>query len=362
MTNLAPFTPDWVSPPGDSLADALDEQGLTQAKLAERTGLSRKHINDLVRGRASISASTAMKLEAVVGGNARFWLTREAQYQEVMARRERLEALRADAGWLSDLPVADIVRFKWIRRFSHRGEQVEECLRFFGVAGVDEWMAVWRDPLAAFRASDKAKKQFGAVASWLRQGEREASAIACRPYDRSAFIDMIGELRSMSREPNPSVFIPELQRSCRQAGVAVVFVPTPKGCPASGATRWLMPDKAMLMLSLRHKTNDHLWFSFFHECGHLVKHGKRMLFLEGTDTISAEQEREADRFARDLLIPPSYMSRLHSLGYSKEKVQALAGHVGVAPGIVVGRLQHEELLPWSHLNDLKVRYEWTPAG
>ena len=358
MTSTAPFRPDWLSPPGETLADALDERGLTQADLAERTGFSRKHINDLVRGRAAISADTAMKLEVVVGGDARFWLNREAQYREGLARRERLEALRDDRGWLSQLPIADMVKLGWLRRLSHRGEQVEECLRFFGVAGVEEWKKVCGEPLAAFRASDKFEKQVGAVAAWLRQGERLASAIDCAPYDKAAFMGVLGELRALTNEPDPKVFVPELQRACSRVGVAVVFVPTPKGCPASGASRWLTANKAMLVLSLRHETNDHLWFSFFHEAGHLMKHGKRLLFLEGTDTISAAHEREADQFARDLLIPPAEAAKLRSLGYSKDAVRRFAREVGVAPGIVVGRMQHEELLPWSHLNDLKVGYEW----
>ena len=355
------FQPSWVSAPGDTLEDALEEQGLTQAQLAERTGFSRKHVNDLIRGRAAINADTAMRLESVVGGPAKFWLAREAQYREALARRARVEQLREDAGWLKELPVADIVRFGWAKRRSHRGEQVAECLRFFGVASAESWQELWSEPLAAFRASDKAAKKAGAVAAWLRAGERAASAQRCSDYDRSGFLAVLSELRGLTNEPDPSVFVPEMQRLCSSVGVAVAFLPRPKGCPVSGATKWLTPTKAMLLLSLRYKTNDHLWFSFFHECGHIVKHGKRMLFLEGADSISTEHEEEADKFARDLLIPPAQARELATLGYNKAAVRAFAAHIGVAPGIVVGRMQWEKLLPWTHLNDLKVRYEWTEA-
>lgn len=354
-----PFQPDWVSPPGDTLADALEEQGLTQTDLAERTGYSRKHINDLMRGRAQISFDTASKLALVLhGASADFWIARESQYRASILRRERLDELEGSTAWLSTLPLADMLKLKWVRRFSHMGEQVEECLRYFAVASTDAWEKVWDAPLAAFRASAKVEMKFGSVAAWLRHGEREAAGQRCEPFDKHQFITSLPKLRSLTRERNPVVFVAELQRSCNQVGVAVVFAPTPTGCPASGAVKWLSPDKALLMLSLRYKSNDHLWFSFFHECGHLARHGKKLLFLENTDTISEEHEKEADAFARDLLIPPAEAAELRSLK-SKAAVESFASRIGVAPGIVVGRMQREKLLPWTHYNDLKVRYKWT---
>lgn len=101
-----------------------------------------------------------------------------------------------------------------------------------------------------------------------------------------------------------------------------------------------------------------MWFSFFHEAGHLLQHSKRLPFLEGASIISEQHEEEADKFARDVLIPPNHATRLSSVGYSKAQAKVLAAELGVSPGILVGRLQRDGLLPWTHLNDLKVKYEW----
>lgn len=90
MTEQTPtFTPDWVSPPGETVADLLTERGWTQAELAERTGLNPKHIDDLVRGRAAISADTAARLGEVLGGSASFWISREAQYRTALEHHEQ---------------------------------------------------------------------------------------------------------------------------------------------------------------------------------------------------------------------------------------------------------------------------------
>ena len=354
----AVFQPDWVSPPGDTIADLLEEKGWTQAEFAQRCGYTTKHASLLINGKAAITEDTAIKLERVLGSSARFWLVREAQYRETIARQEELKRLESDAGWLKQLPLADMIRFGWIRKFANKGHQVAECLRFFGVSSIDAWQRQYAEPLAAFKASEKFKKNDAAVSAWLRQGERIASELACTPFDKAQFKKVLLDLRSLTKETDPRKFVPELKKACASAGVAVVFEPAPKGCPVSGATRWLSPDKALLMLSLRHKTNDHLWFAFFHEAGHILLHGKKMLFLENMG-LDGAHEREADQFASDLLIPSRYAKRLASLAKRYADVKAFAEEVGVAPAIVVGRMQKEGFLPWSHLNKCKISYRWS---
>ena len=88
--HIAEFRPDWVSPPGDTVADLLDEQGWSQAEFAERVGYTPKHVNQLIRGKAGITEDTAVRLERVLGSSAQFWLSREAQYREALARAKEL--------------------------------------------------------------------------------------------------------------------------------------------------------------------------------------------------------------------------------------------------------------------------------
>lgn len=360
---LSTFSPDWVSPPGDTILDLLEERGWKQTELATRTGYTTKHISLLVNGKAPITDETAIKLERVIGGTARFWLTREAQYRESQVRITERASLKEEAGWLKELPLKDMISFGWIRAFADKGEQVAECLRFFGVASVELWKRTYGEPSAAFRSSEKFVKHAGAVAAWLRQGERRAATLQTGAYDQAAFKDTLRTLRALTREPDPEVFVPQLIALCAKNGVAVVIEPAPKGCPVSGATLWLSPDKALLMLSLRHKTNDHFWFSFFHEAGHLLRHGKRLRFIEMEEALGNEHEEEANEFARDWLIPPHSARILATLGKSAKDVRSFADQIGIAPGIVLGRMQKAGILPWcSRLNKtLKISYVWTHA-
>ncbi len=157
----------------------------------------------------------------------------------------------------------------------------------------------------------------------------------------------------------PEVFQPQLVEMCASAGVAVVFVPELPKTGVYGATRWI-GNKAVIQLSLRYKSNDHLWFTFFHEAGHIIKHGRKEIFIEGNG-LDNEKEEEANAFARDRLIPQAALRKFIQSwdGRSLAPIETFAKKIKIAPGIVVGRLQHDKLLPNSHGNGLKVFFRWS---
>lgn len=364
MTETRAFKPDWVSPPGDTIQDALDEMGISQAELARRMDVTNKHVNELIKGKTSLTPEIAGKLELVLGEPARFWLHREAIYQQRRARKRRVEELKEESGWLKELPLGDMVKESWVRKISDKGEQVLECLSYFEVASVDAWRTQTAKLVPAYRASKSFDKKIGAVAAWMKQCEVLSRERPLPAFSRSKLRQACKELRSLTREPDPSVFVPKLKDVCASAGVSLLFVPAPRGCPVSGAAWWPNRHNPVVGLSLRHKRSDHLWFTIFHEIGHLVLHDKKTkrVDLDSDESWVEEiEEAEADKFARDILVPDSaQFRRLKGTRYlSKKIVSSFADSIDVAPGIVVGRLQHEGVIPYSHMNDLVTRYKWS---
>ena len=263
--------------------------------------------------------------------------------------------------WLKDLPLADMIRFGWVPKLADKALQVRECLKFFAVSDVAAWRETYSKPVAAYRAVPKLKHIGPSVAAWLREGERRAGEIRCEDFDKVAFGAALTKVRVLTREPNPANFLPALQALCASGGVAVVVAPAPKGCPVSGATKWLATNKALIMLSVRGRSDDKLWFTFFHEAGHLLKHGKSLTFIDilGEAGLDGKEEAEADAFARDYLLPAGPYSAFVDVGrFDTAAVTAFASTQNVSTGIVVGRLQYERRLPYTHLNTLKVRYTW----
>jgi len=357
MIDSPKFEPDWISPPGDTIADALEELGMTQVDFAHRTGFTKKHINGLVKGHVEITAPAAIKLESVLGEPAAFWLRRDAQYREALARREALEEAESQVVWLKELPVAWLVKQGWIAKVRDKAAQVTECLRFFGVASVDAWREVCEKRVVAFRASPKRQGKAGAIASWLRKAELRAEELQCGVFDRAGLVQALPDLRALTAEKDLETLVAKVRDICGPLGIAVVFLPDPPGCRIHGATRWLTPDNALLALSLRYKSDDQLWFSFFHEIAHLLKHGKKMLFIEGLDGLDEEREKEADRFARDLLLSREDAALLRTMR-SYAELGSYAQTVGVSPGVLVGRMQHERWIGFNRLNDAKTRFDW----
>ena len=355
------FEPNFAVPPGETLAETLEALGMTQAELAERMGRPLKTINEIVGGKAMITADTALQLEKVVGVPASFWTNRERLYRDTLARLREITDLERQLDWLRAIPVKELIRLGWIPSVAEPVRRLRAVLSFFGVAGVDEWRALWESPDAVFRQSSVFKENHAATAAWLRKGELEGQKIDCRPFDETVFTETLRQLRGFTSK-EPGEFVPALRERCSQGGIAVVFLAPLSGVRAYGVTRWLHSGKALIQLSLRGKTDDQLWFTFFHEAGHVLKHGKRAIFVEALDKSAADRdprEAEADAFAQELLIPSGEYEAFCGIGdFSMAAIRRFATRMGIAPGIVAGRLQHERKIPFSRANQFKRRFDF----
>lgn len=363
MVNEASFTPDWVSPPGVTIATLLAKRGVTPQEFAHAVRLPSGGVDDLMHGRMELTHDLIRRLTTILGATEDFWLQRETQYRRGLEQLRQRCAQPESLEWLKEMPVKELVALGWVRPTADPIEAVAECLHFFGVSSVPNWSREYREPLqaAAYRTSKAFASEPGAVAAWLRRGEIQASRIRCRPWDRGRFRELLPSLRALTRVEDPGEFLPTLTTACADCGVAVVLVRAPKGCKASGACRFLSPSRPLLLLSGRHLSDDHLWFTFFHEAGHLVLHGKDYISVdeltEGGEAVAAE-EREANEFAADVLVPPEHREEMLRLAANKIAVMRFARRIGVSRGVVVGQLQHYGVITRSQLNGLKQRYEW----
>jgi hypothetical protein len=323
-------------------------------------GRPQKTINEIVNGKSAITTETALGLELVLGVPASFWLSREAQYREHLARIELESQLAKGRDWCSRFPLRAMEELRWIPKSTDWRQRVRSLLEFFGVASAEQWQAVYDNYSVAFRRSPKFPSNVYALTAWLREGVRTAQARPAAEFNRDVFLAALSDARELTRTP-PAVFTAKLPEAMARAGVIVAFVPELPGSRASGATRWISATKALIQLSLRYKTDDHLWFTFFHEAAHVLLHSKKAVFIELNGYSDADED-EANTWAGNFLIPPQqYFALCTWPTYTRSSVTGFASQVGIAPGIVVGRLQHDGRLPHSHLNDLKQRFEWAVA-
>ncbi len=337
-------TPDWGVPAGEVLAEALAERGWSQAELARRTNRPIKTVNEIIRGRSTITPETALQLELVLGVPASLWLNLERNFSEWQARRQEQERFRAEMPWAERFPLRDLAKHRLIPATGTKLDRVQELLRFFGVTSPIAWERQWESAAVSYRRAAAYEPKRESVFAWLRWGEIEAAKIDCAQFDAERLREVIPQVRPLTRL-DFFAFQPQLQELLASGGVAVVFLPELADLHLNGAARWLGPEKALIQLSFRHKREDVFWFSVFHELDHLLRGGRRKTFIDlgGAADPTEEDERAADLFAGETLIPEVlYRKFVEARDFSTEAVKRFAKEIDVSPGIVVGRLQREE--------------------
>jgi HTH-type transcriptional regulator / antitoxin HigA len=369
MTELhAPFTPDWVSPPGDTILDLIEERGWTQAELAKRLGYTEKHTSQLINGKP-LTVDAAFRLERVLSSNVEFWLAREANYRKHLARIDAEQTYRGWAPWLDELPVKELMANSSIPKTridaKNKPTLVEACLRFFGVASPDDWRTHYCGMQADFKRSRIEQSDIGAISAWLRLGEQQAEKLDGLKYDKARFEKNLKTIRALTSDL-PEIFGPQLRNLLQDAGVALILVPSIPRAHVSGVARWLSPTRPVIQLSLYGKTNDKFWFTFFHEAAHILLHSntkeeKKAVFLDDPHTSYSDdpKEYEANEWASSYLIPSEHKTELSTLR-SKVAVENFAHKIGIHSGIVVGRLQHDGVIEPSWMNDLKQSFRLSP--
>jgi HTH-type transcriptional regulator / antitoxin HigA len=364
MLRAAEYQPSWISPPGSTIGNLLASKELSLEQFAELADFEVDFVKELITGVAPINVERASILETCLGPSAEFWLRREKQYRNSLERKDITNTAISEREFVGRFPVADLKKCGWIPEVSSLSEKAKAILDFFGVRSIAEWQSAFGNAVsvAAFRTSPTIEANPFAVAAWLRKGEQESDGVTCSPWSRSSLRNRIPDMRKLVRIKDPADFLPKLIEICANCGVALVIARAPKGCRASGATRFLSADKALIIMSFRYKTDDQFWFTFFHEIAHLVLHTREALFLEDGSEVTEDEEIEANKFAANVLVPDESQDELASIRCNMKSIVAFARKIGLAPGILVGQLQHIGRIKYDRLNSMKRRYSWNQQG
>ncbi|MEJ7776981.1 MAG: ImmA/IrrE family metallo-endopeptidase [Sphingomicrobium sp.] len=353
------FTPDWFSKPGDSLRALMGRKGVAAQSVAERLDGGMATLRGLLDGSLAVDDRHAATLSASLGGTSSFWLKRQANYEQALERalERAMSDARESAAWMA-------LQVPGPRPKGRLGEEqlrneVRRRLAFFNMGTMSAWHArygrICTETL--FRSTQAFTSDDSAVLMWLRNGEIGADIVDTRPWNAGNLHDRLKDIRALSQVRQPERFLPRLRTLCAEAGVALVTKRAPDGCRASGASRMVAPDKAMVLLSFRGLSDDKFWFTLFHELGHLILHGAKT-FLDVDMEDLDESEREANEFATHLIVPLNRQEEFERLVPTMDDVVRFSVAVDVAPGLTVGQMQHRQMIRSNQLNYLKRRWKW----
>lgn len=351
---------DWVSPPGATITDILDQNELSIELFAKQIGMTVTDAQNLIEGKIALTKSIAVELSDKLGASTEFWLARECDYRSLTTAHQN-HSIKTVKDFLRAFPIGEMEKYGWIERSNNAQDKLLECFEFFGVSSLPQWKGKYQgaEAAAAYRKSAKQINCQFATIAWLRRGEVETKDDKTERWSPDVLEEIIPNLRKLTWFKDPDLFVTKVKMLLASAGVKFAVVRAPKGCTVSGAARILEGDIPHIQLSFRYLSDDQFWFSLFHEIGHLLMHYSAMPFLESKEMELDAYENEANAYAAEVIVPAENRDELHTLGSAKQPIIAFSKKIGVAPGLVVGQLQHEKLLGYNRMQHLKRRFKWS---
>lgn len=336
-------------PPGATIKEQLSEMKMTQKEFAIRMDMSEKHISKLINGEVQLTSDVAERLEVVLGVPARFWSNLEAIYREKIAKVKAENEMDEDIIIAKNLPYNEMAKLGWVSVTNKPVERVANLRKFFKVVNLPVLENAHLNKIACRRLVITEKGDF-ALLAWANQVRILAENVKTAPIDIKKLSNSLFEIRKMTNQ-TPEQFEKQLKDLLASCGVALVFLQHLKGSFLQGAT-FLSGNKIVLGMTTRGENADKFWFSLFHELAHII-----LGHIGKAGEIDEQDEKAADFWACDILIPKTDLEKfLHFNKLSHQTICAFASDIGVAPGIVVGRLQFEKKIRFSDFNDLKEHY------
>lgn len=361
MATINHYQPQTVSHPGETLAEKLKEMGMSIKEFAIRTSKPEKTIIAVIKGNSSITPDMSVAFENVTKIPARIWMNLQRKYDECEARNRKDEQLASFSEWSRSFPIPAMIKLGWIRSCKTIEEKTEALLSFFAVSSPKAWENYYcnQQLKVAFRISLATTKEPYAISAWLRKGELQASELeAENNFDEKILKDTLPDMKRLMIE-QPNNVAKRLQDLCLHCGIKLIYTPCLPKAPISGSTRWINGFPC-IQLSGRHNRYDIFWFSFFHEIGHILLHGRKDIFLEDIEysDLQKEKEFEADTFAARWLLAPIDEEKIINNGdFSSSAIIQYAKEFDTHPSIIVGRLQHKHFIQYWQDNELLIKVD-----
>lgn len=347
---MSEYRPRMAIHPGRTLHNYLTYLGVSQKWLAERTGLTEKHISGVLNGNSSITAETAIRISNTLGGSVEFWTNLDAHYRATIARMNQEKKAAEEVELLNDIPYTNMAKLGWVKKTNNK---IERVVNLYGFFGVNSLKSIEVSQPAAFRRSDKNEIDKIALAAWLRRGEILATNVKdISDYSEVKLRKSLEHIKEIACDL-PTDFFEKICNILAGCGVVLVAAEYISKTYVNGATRWI-GHHPVIELSDKGKRDDILWFTLFHEIGHILKHSKKEQFIDFEQSETNNLEREADIFASEALLPSStYNSFLSSHTVITEAdIRNLSLSEHIPPSIISGRLKRDGIIPYTMFNNL----------
>lgn len=339
---------------GEVIKDELSYRDMKQSELSELTGIQKPILNDVIKGKRSLTPEMALLIGNALGISARYLMDIQTQYELDCAKKNEKVVLQSKMLEIWNV-LKEQVSIPFFRKVHIvRGniiEDVERIFKVFSVDNLDDFFGLKAKEmeLSYFRKSNKVTTNPVDIFSWkyycyyLSRNDKTALCTFCKEANTDA---LIGELNHVFRENQDTVN--KTQKILNRYGIRFLVVSKVGQVPVDGMSFWI-GDSPTIVVTERIASIDNFAFTTFHEVGHIYKHlapnGIAMINLIG-DRKGIE-ESEADDFALEAILPNAEWKRFLSKNrnvvpykitpYIKEE----ADKFNINPQLLFGRYKHD---------------------
>ena len=343
--------PAQTFPPGHFLREELESRRWTQTDLAVILDRPVRLVNEIIMGKRAITPETAHGLGTALGTEPDFWMNLETQWQLARTTPDQNQVLRRTKIF-GRFPIREMQKRGWIGAASSIDEIESELKRYFGIASLDDDIRIAH--VAKKTSYDKVSMQ---QAVWLIRAQQLAETLDVPAYSSRTLPALFSELRACVARPADAAKAPQILGA---HGIRLILVAPLPSSKIDAACMWFK-GQPLLVLTLRYDKHDIFWHALFHELDHIEHEEGKADPIVDSDLLrdcshGVRSEKRANQHAASKLIPheemEQFIARVKPF-FSEASIRDFAERMRVHPGIVVGQLQHQGLIPWSMFSGYK---------
>jgi len=352
VTNAKPIIPVIATHPGCVLKKELKARGIKQKDFAKVIGMSAPNLSELIKGKRNVTESIAIKLEEALGIPFQNWMNLQNRYHYVKKCHEELDAVEQNAE-SEELSLRSRLNMPVLYKFynlvsssvSERLNALKERLKI----DLNGLHLLEANTNGYFKRSERLKIDEINMRTWLLLAWSEAIKTQITEiYSQEKGLEAANRIAELA---NAGIITPaSLKDTLNKNGIIYIQIPKLEAAPID-AYSMMAGSNPAIVVTYRHNDLDKLVFDVLHEIGHILYHipnGKSYISVENDYYSQSNEEREANRFANDTLIPPQKWSQIMST-----KPTNLSPHVivhtiakeakknGISASIAVARYKHE---------------------
>ena len=354
MSNYIEFNDKIAFHPGYYIKEIIEDIGLTQEDFAKRLDTTPKNLSLLIRGEQNLSIDIAMKLSRMMDTSVIYWLNLQKAYDALVAETKSEEIMEEERLLFKNID------YKYYRNYFNlpdldrkKDEQIKAVRRFLKIASLT--VLKQNSMSVSFRSASSNISEINTIKANMMVQIATNIALERRitGYDKKEFENAVEYALNLTDKHKS--FLPLIKNAFEKAGVILVVMPNMPGSKINGAAKKI-GNTVMIMVNDRGLYADNFWFTLFHEIGHVMKGDFGISF----EKEKGEAETEADEFASRKLIPEElYQEFIVKRRFTQNSVRSFAKEINRDPGIIVGRLLHDEIIERNNceLNSMRRKYK-----